>query len=106
MILPQLVSARQLSTFSDYRCTPDSPDFLSTTEYCTYLEGYVQNFQLQDHLQLSSVVTEVKPNIDGGHIVKYTKHGQTLEYHCDAVAICSGLHVTPNIPVARKQYGR
>jgi dimethylaniline monooxygenase (N-oxide forming) len=22
-----------------------------------------------------------------------------LEYHCEAVAICSGLHVIPNIPV-------
>lgn len=28
----------------------------------------------------------------------YTHNGQYLEYYCDAVAICSGLHVTPNIP--------
>ena len=92
------MSSRQLTTFSDYRYPPESPDFLSTTEYCTYLEGYVQQFQLQDYIHLSSLVTEVTPNIDGGHIVKYTKYGQTLEYHCEAIAVCSGLHVTPNIP--------
>ena len=50
-------------------------------------------------MHLSSVVTEVSPNINGGHIVNYTKYGQTLEYHCEAVAVCSSLHVTPNIPV-------
>lgn len=104
MALPQLVSSRQLTTFSDYRFTREAPDFLSTTEYCTYLEGYVQHFQLQDYIQLSSVVTKVSSNIDGGHIVKYTKHGQTLEYHCEAVAICSGLHVTPNIPIIKGIY--
>jgi dimethylaniline monooxygenase (N-oxide forming) len=97
--LPQLVSSRQLTTFSDYRYTPDSPDFLSTTEYCTYLEGYVKHFQLQDYIHLSTVVTKVRPNIVSGHIIEYIKDGQTLEYACEAVAICSGLHVTPNIPV-------
>jgi dimethylaniline monooxygenase (N-oxide forming) len=43
-------------------------------------------------------VTKVRPGIKGGHIVEYVQGGQRLEYACDAIAICSGLHVTPNIP--------
>jgi dimethylaniline monooxygenase (N-oxide forming) len=99
LVESQLVSSRQLTTFSDYRCTPDSPDFLSATEYCTYLEGYVKQFKLQGHIQLSTTIISVLPDVNGGHIVEYIEDGQTLEYACDAIAICSGLHVTPNIPV-------
>ena len=44
-------------------------------------------------------MTKVSPGINGGHVVKYVQDGHTEEYVCDAIAVCSGLHVIPNIPV-------
>lgn len=41
----QLVSSRQLTTFSDYRML-EASDFLLAEEYCAYLEGYCNHFKL------------------------------------------------------------
>ena len=88
-------------TFAPSTCISpeESPDFLSATEYCTYLEGYVKIFNLAAHIHLSTKVIKVQPGANGGHIITYVKSGQEKQYACDAVAVCSGLHVTPNIPV-------
>jgi dimethylaniline monooxygenase (N-oxide forming) len=95
---PQLVSSRQLTTFSDYRYSSSSPDFLSTEEYCTYLSGYCKHFDLWQHINLSTRVTRILRSEQSGHIIYSVHDGKTSEWHCDAVAICTGLHVTPNIP--------
>ena len=34
----------------------------------------------------------------GGHILTYTSGSQQHVWECDAVAVCSGLHVEPSIP--------
>ncbi|KAE9364762.1 FAD/NAD(P)-binding domain-containing protein [Stipitochalara longipes BDJ] len=94
----ELVSSRQLTTFSDYRYTPESPDFLLATEYCTYLEGYAEQFKLLPYINFSTTVTKVYPGVNGRHVVEYIQDGRAQVYTCDAVAVCSGLHVTPNIP--------
>lgn len=96
--LLQLVSSRQLTSFSDYRCPLEAPDFLSISEYCNYLEGYAKHFKLLPYINLATTVTKVHPGGNGGHVVEYIQDDRKLEYTCDAVAICSGLHVTPNIP--------
>lgn len=96
----RLVSSRQLTTFSDYRYSASSPDFLSTKEYATYLAGYAKRFNLSSSISLSTRVTKVqRVNGGAGHIVHSIKDGEASEWFCDAVAICSGLHVTPNIPL-------
>ena len=47
---------------------------------------------------LSTTVNKVTRRENGGHLVKYT-HGDTIgHWECDAVAVCSGLHVEPYIP--------
>jgi len=97
--MSQLVSSRQLTTFSDYRYKPESPDFLSTEQYCTYLEGYCKNFNLNPHITLSTSVTKIERSQSGGHTIHLISSGKKSEWHCDAVALCSGLHVTPNIPM-------
>ena len=42
----------------------------------------------------------VRSRIKGGHTIHYKDLTLDVdgEWHCDALAICSGLHVTPNIP--------
>lgn len=92
----QLVSSRFLTTFSDYRL-PEAADFLLADEYCAYLEGYCKDFNLWPSIRLSTSVTKVERVRGGGHIVHYIKDGEKSTWPCDAVAICSGLHVIPNM---------
>ncbi len=95
-----MVSSKQLTTFSDFRCRLDAPDFLSTKAYCKYLEDYCTNFKLWPHIRLSTEVINICRDEGMGHIVSYTFITSDVvdKWVCDAVAICTGLHVVPNIP--------
>ena len=74
---------------------------MKTTEYCAYLEQYCTEFALWKHIKLSTSVKHVRPRSGNGHVVYFVTDGSLglQEWHCDAVAICSGLHVTPNTTV-------
>jgi dimethylaniline monooxygenase (N-oxide forming) len=95
-----MVSSRQLTTFSDFRCLSDAPDFLTIATYCEYLENYSTNFTLWPHIKLSTKVTQIRRDEGMGHIVRYNQSRTDAidEWACDAVAICTGLHAVPNIP--------
>jgi dimethylaniline monooxygenase (N-oxide forming) len=93
-----------LTTFSDFRCSETAPDFLPIRDYVLYLEEYCSHFDLWKYIELSTRVTKLErccrpgPG-SGGHIVTLAKRDGTTEtWSCDAVAICTGLHVAPNIP--------
>ncbi|PVH82727.1 FAD/NAD(P)-binding domain-containing protein [Cadophora sp. DSE1049] len=94
----ELVSSKYLTTFSDVRCTRDDQDFLSTSRFCSYLEAYATHFALWPHIRLSTTVDQVTRQKGGGHLVNYTEGSISEEWECDAVAICSGLHVEPYVP--------
>ncbi|KAI9101739.1 dimethylaniline monooxygenase [Phlyctochytrium arcticum] len=96
----ELVSSKQLTTFSDFRLPLDHPDHMSLEEYVAYLERYADAFELHPHMTLGCAVTSLKRNAEGtGHVVTYSdSEGHLYQWECDAVAICSGLHVFPNIP--------
>lgn len=97
----ELVSSKQLTTFSDFRPRREDPDFLSAQRYVEYLNQYCDHFDLWPAIHLSTPVTSIRrrPGDVGGHVIHYRdKDGQELTWECDAVAVCSGLHVTPNIP--------
>ncbi|KAJ3292739.1 hypothetical protein HK104_005072, partial [Borealophlyctis nickersoniae] len=121
----ELVSSRQLTAFSDFRFPANGSDHLSLDEYCQHLEDYADHFKLRPHMTFGAKVVEIRRGNGGkGHIVTYTskfppvtrvdsgilKDDQTEEaenqsatnnletYECDAIAICSGLHVEPSIP--------
>jgi dimethylaniline monooxygenase (N-oxide forming) len=97
----ELVSSRQLTTFSDFRYT-GTEDFLSAVSYVQYLEDYCTRFQLWPHMSLSTKVLTVKrrkTDARPGYTISYTTDGGDIrEWECDAVAVCSGLHTEPNIP--------
>ncbi|TID21542.1 FAD/NAD(P)-binding domain-containing protein [Venturia nashicola] len=54
-------------------------------------------FNLWPNIRLSTSVTKVERVRGGGHIVHYVKDGEKSTWPCDAVAVCSGLHVVPNL---------
>jgi dimethylaniline monooxygenase (N-oxide forming) len=93
------VSSRQLTTFSDFRL-PEEADFLSAQRYLQYLNDYCTHFSLWQHIHCSCQVIALDTMPGGtGHVLTYVgKDGQQQNWECDAVAICSGLHVQPNIP--------
>lgn len=95
----EMVSSKFYTAFSDFRLPKNEPDFLPTARYLEYLSDYTTNFDLWKHINLSTTVTEVRRRDGGGHVVTYkTEDGTETEWECDAIAVCSGLHETPNIP--------
>lgn len=98
----ELVSSKQLTTFSDFRPLPEDPDFLPVVRYLRYLADYCTHFGLWPHIKLSSKVVSIKKE-GGSHVVQVNStdslgNETTAQSVFDAVAVCSGLHVTPNIP--------
>ncbi|KAM7190982.1 dimethylaniline monooxygenase [Naviculisporaceae sp. PSN 640] len=95
----ELVSSKQLTLFSDFRL-PNEPDFLSAKRYIEYVRDYCTHFKLWEHINLSTKVQSVTRDTTGKHTVTYMsqKTGESGQWECDAIAVCSGLHVTPNIP--------
>ncbi|KAK0384465.1 hypothetical protein NLU13_8551 [Sarocladium strictum] len=96
----ELVSSKYLTTFSDFRPRSDDPDFFSSQRYREYLEEYATHFGLWEHIHFGTKVESVRRGDGGvGHVVKYvTKEGVEEEWECDAIAVCSGVHHTPNYP--------
>jgi dimethylaniline monooxygenase (N-oxide forming) len=70
------------------------------------LHSYVEKFDLQPHIKLGCPVIKIEPLSKSSeqqwkHRVKYTdKHNDNKErtFDCSHIAICTGLHVEPNIP--------
>ncbi|RYP65886.1 hypothetical protein DL771_008070 [Monosporascus sp. 5C6A] len=97
----ELVSSKYLTAFSDFRAREDDPDYLSSARYLEYLGEYTTAFNLWPFIHLSTPVTAVRRK-GRSHVISYaTQDGKEGSWICDAVAVCSGLHVTPNIPSIR-----
>ncbi|KAK5994501.1 Monooxygenase ptmN [Cladobotryum mycophilum] len=95
----ELVSSKHLTTFSDFRYD-GSEDFISTTNYVQYLQDYCTHFKLWPYISLNTRVLSITRQ-GNGHLVSYADEGsdaQQQAWECDAVAVCSGLHIEPNIP--------
>ncbi|KAK5996241.1 Monooxygenase ptmN [Cladobotryum mycophilum] len=95
----ELVSSKQLTTFSDFRHT-SREDFLKIEQYVQYLGDYCTHFDLWPYINLHTRVVAIRRQSENSHIVTYQSIGsEKLDtWECDAIAICSGLHVTPNMP--------
>jgi cation diffusion facilitator CzcD-associated flavoprotein CzcO len=93
-----MVSSKYLTAFSDFRIPADAPDFISPMAYMQYIEDYVDKFKLRPFITCSAKVTAVTRNGRGHRIMVHKEGGQSFEWDCDAIAVCSGLHVEPSIP--------
>jgi dimethylaniline monooxygenase (N-oxide forming) len=104
----QLVSSIYLTAFSDHRFPADSEEFVTPEAYVAYMQSYVANFGLAKHIECSTRVLEVSRTNNGRHVVKILKQATAQgtdgcqwideSWECDAVVVCSGLNVYPNIP--------
>jgi dimethylaniline monooxygenase (N-oxide forming) len=102
----ELVSSKQLTTFSDHRFPLSTPDHISLPQYVDYLKTYVERFDLDPFIKLRCRVTKIsrldkQENQKWKHRVEYIdgRHGgKKRVFDCSHLAICTGLHVQPNIP--------
>jgi dimethylaniline monooxygenase (N-oxide forming) len=93
------VSSKQLTTFSDFRCRKEK-DFLSATDYLQYLKDYCSHFDLWPHINLGVEVLRVtSPSSSVYTLFCAGKDDKLFTWDCDAVAVCSGLHREPNLPL-------
>lgn len=99
------MSSKQLTAFSDYRFPLDSPDHISLPQYVDYLKSYVGRFNLAPYVKLGCRVANITP-LDSSdqkwkHRVEFIdgSTGEERRFDCSHVAICTGLHVEPNIPM-------
>lgn len=70
--------------------------------YLEYLDEYCDHFDLWKHIELNTRVTK-SCRKGSSHVITLKKQGKcgTGEeeiWECDAVAICTGLHVEPHLP--------
>ena len=100
-----MVSSKYLTIFSDFRIPrgryqSGDNDFLTLQEYVEYLEDYCDHFNLRPNIKLNTKIANVRRAKGGqGHVVTYTlDNGDTAEWPCDALAVCSGLHVQTVVP--------
>ncbi|CAA7267885.1 unnamed protein product [Cyclocybe aegerita] len=101
-----LVSSKQLTSFSDFRLPLSHPDHLTLDQYVEYLERYIEHFKLEARIQLKCKVVKIRRVSHGQHEVSFVRREEergewrtTAEtIVADYVAVCAGLHVTPSIP--------
>jgi dimethylaniline monooxygenase (N-oxide forming) len=102
----ELVSSKQLTTFSNHRFPLPTPDHISLPQYVEYLQAYMGEFDLEPRMKMVCRVSRIEPLVKSAdqrwkHQVKYIdKHSDSKErnFDCSHVAICTGLHVEPNVP--------
>ncbi|KAL6708962.1 hypothetical protein ACN47E_002089 [Coniothyrium glycines] len=99
----ELVSSKQLTTFSDHRFPLSTNDHISLPQYVDYLQSYVDKFNLKPHIKLGCRVSKIEPIAKSTdqrwkHRVNYMEHGNERTFDCSHVAMCTGLHVEPNVP--------
>lgn len=71
--------------------------------YLEYLDEYCTHFALWKYIELNTRVKKLRRK-GAGHVITFKKRVQSREgtqeesWECDAVAICTGLHVEPHMP--------
>ncbi|KAJ4152967.1 hypothetical protein LMH87_009482 [Akanthomyces muscarius] len=98
----ELVSSKYLTAFSDFRLPLDAPDFVTPAVYVQYLRDYLTHFNLWTQVRCNTRVTRIVRRQPSGHtittITSVNDAVETTTWDCDAVAMCTGIHVLPSIP--------
>jgi len=86
----RLQSSKYTALFSDFPAADSMSVFPGAAELGTYFKDYVENFNLEKCLRLSTAFTELQKDDEGWRVQSSGPSGHTEE-HFDAVAICPGL---------------
>ncbi|MEM9173872.1 MAG: NAD(P)-binding domain-containing protein [Myxococcota bacterium] len=86
-------TTKQMMSFSDVAFEDDIPDMPYHTQVDRYLNDYVDQFGLREHIRFEDPVTEVR-KVDGAWEVASRTHRETY----DAVFVANGHHSARNMP--------
>jgi dimethylaniline monooxygenase (N-oxide forming) len=97
---------REAYAFSDFPYPEDVDDFPSAPQVWSYLNAYVDHFNLRDRIHLSSEVVSVSRSRAGTGTkkpfrvtVRPTGDSKTLQTdHFDFVVVCNGVFSQPHVP--------
>jgi dimethylaniline monooxygenase (N-oxide forming) len=98
----ELVSSKQLTAFSDHRFPLQTPDHVTLPQYVQYLRSYCDQFKLWPNINFRCRVTNIRPLPEDEkwrHRITYAdSQGKEQQFDCSHIALCTGLHVQPNVP--------
>ncbi|XP_029843021.2 flavin-containing monooxygenase 5 [Ixodes scapularis] len=102
-------TSKEMSAFSDFPPPKDAPNFMHNTKMLAYFRSYADHFGITERVHLRHDVLQVTPATDYEATgrwevkVKDLNSGTELQETFDAVMVCVGHHVFPNVPKFRGQ---
>ncbi|VTJ57023.1 Hypothetical predicted protein [Marmota monax] len=95
-------SSKEMMCFPDFPYPDDYPNYMHHSKLQEYLRAFAHTKSLLGHIRFETLVTSVKkcPGflVTGQWTVVTEKDGKQESTVFDAVMICSGHHVYPNLP--------
>ncbi|XP_044295347.1 dimethylaniline monooxygenase [N-oxide-forming] 3-like [Varanus komodoensis] len=95
-------SCKEMMCFADFPFPEDFPNYLHNTKLHEYLWMYAKHFDLVKYIQFKTFVSNIKKRSDfaatGQWDVTSEKDGKVETAAFDAVMLCTGHHIYPNIP--------
>ncbi|NXY51299.1 FMO3 monooxygenase, partial [Ceuthmochares aereus] len=97
-------SCKEMMCYPDFPFPDNHPNYMHNTRLQQYICKYAERFDLLRHIHFKTLVTKVKKRPDfsetGQWEVVTQRDGKEETLVFDAVMICSGHHVYPNLPLA------
>ncbi|KAL1427559.1 hypothetical protein MTO96_017261 [Rhipicephalus appendiculatus] len=97
-------TSKEMSASSDFPPPKDLPNFMHNTEMLNYFRSYADHFGVTKHVKTRHDVVQVTPATDYEKTGRWDVLVRDLETNTDhtetfdAVAVCVGHHVYPNVP--------
>ncbi|KAM6219949.1 flavin-containing monooxygenase 2 [Rhynchocyon petersi] len=96
-------TSKEMSCFSDFPMPENFPNFLHNSKLLEYFRIVAKKFDLLKYIQFQTTVISVKKRPDfassGQWEIVTTSNGKEQSAVFDAVMVCSGHHILPNIPL-------
>ncbi|KAH7968059.1 hypothetical protein HPB52_005544 [Rhipicephalus sanguineus] len=97
-------TSKEMSAFSDFPPPKDLPNYMHNTKMLGYFRSYADHFGITKHVKTGHDVVQVTPAADYEKTGRWDVIVRDLETSTDrtetfdAVAVCVGHHVYPNVP--------
>ncbi|KAJ8376354.1 hypothetical protein SKAU_G00069340 [Synaphobranchus kaupii] len=97
-------TSKEMMCFSDFPIPAEFPNYMHNSLIMDYFRMYAENFQLTRYIRFQTCVCSVNQRPDFSHsgqweVVTENREGCKEKHIFDAVLICIGHHVHPNMPL-------
>ncbi|KAM4722713.1 flavin-containing monooxygenase 3-like [Rhinophrynus dorsalis] len=96
-------ACKEMMCYPDLPIPDEFPNFMHNTLFLDYLHLYAKHFDLLRHIKFKTSVVSVRKhpdfNVTGQWDVIIEQNGKQKSMIFDAVLICTGHHVYPNLPL-------